>query len=58
MKRWLAFALLLATGFLLPGCFTASRETTSGRAPRTLSPDRETAEPAVGLPADSVAAKP
>ena len=54
--KWLALALLLAAGFLLPGCFTASRETTTGRAPRTLSPDRETAAPA-RLPADS-AAKP
>ena len=49
MKRWLTFALLVVATSALPGCFTASRDSRgpSGRAPRTLSPDRETAEPAV-----------
>ncbi|MBC6611795.1 hypothetical protein H8B15_12745 [Hymenobacter sp. BT507] len=51
MKRWFAYALLLPGLFLLMGCFTTAREPHSpaarpARAPRTLTPDREIAEPA------------
>ncbi|UOR03800.1 hypothetical protein MUN82_12670 [Hymenobacter aerilatus] len=51
MKRWFAYALLLPGLFLLISCFTTSKEPHSpavrpARAPRTLSPDREVAEPA------------